>query len=84
MAMKTFPLATFHDRPYEIAKAIEDTPVMIIDNEGRHFGIFLSPDEYFALQEVAEIARDPEQYAKAVRPASDTDKTITYEDIFSD
>jgi hypothetical protein len=80
--MKTFSLNILHERPYEVEQAIHDSPAMIVDQDGRSFGVFLHPEEYFALQEVADIARDPELYAKAVQPAPDTDKTTTYEEIF--
>jgi hypothetical protein len=82
--MNNFTLSALHDRPYEVEKAIQDSAVTIVDDKGNPFGVLLHPDEYWALYEVAEIARDPEQYAKATQPASNDEKTMGYGEVFSD
>jgi hypothetical protein len=81
--VNTFSLATVGNRPYDVAKAMEDSPVMIVDGDGRPFGVFLLPDEFYALQEVAEIARDPELYAQAVAPAQSDVRTASLSDVLS-
>jgi hypothetical protein len=83
--MNTLALSVVRERPYEVEKALQDGPVMIVDDKDRHsVGVFLHPDEYWALHEVAEIAKDPAQYAKATEVVASNAKTVDYEDIFPD
>lgn len=68
--MITFRLSALRERSSEVAKAMAESPVMIIDQDGRPFGVIMDPDEYCAIEEVVELARSPEAYAKATEELS--------------
>jgi hypothetical protein len=81
--MVRFTLRHMLQAPFDVFKAMQESPVEIIDDKtGSKLAVLVQHNEYFALREVADIAKDPQRYLKLLEPISQNEPIAELADIF--